>query len=515
MKACCKPVIGDERQDDTAPDVRTRLAWLRSFRRGVSADRDNLCTLIERDMGKPRHDALVQDIVPLLAACVWLERRATAILRGRRLGWGGVWTLGQSHRLLRVPLGHVGIIATWNYPVQLLGVQLIQALVAGNRVTVKPSENAPLSQMRLLKIAVESGDAAYPPLWWTAPTREAGGRMLRESRFNHVVFTGSTGVGRSIAQWAAETLTPTTLELSGNDSAFVLADADTALAAKSIWAAITMNAGQTCMAPHRAFVLRPAYRSFIKALSPLAAGARPADLVNESAAARVWDVTTATLGSGTARSLSGVAEPPIGRCLTPVALVDCRGHEPAVMGEHFGPLLSVVPVDSVEESLRIHRGVPQHLSASIYTRNTGVARGLTTDLASRLGTGIVTINNTALPTAHPALAITGNGESGWGTSRGTDGLLAMTRALYVSATSPTIRPPVDPLTARMASAIGTVTGWLYGNGISDPARNPRNSIDPPAPDESSAPVPSEQLVDSCAVLRASPASSLPGPNGSA
>lgn len=462
------------------PHLRERLAWLRRFRGLVTSQREHLCDLIERDMGKPRADALVQDVIPLLAACRWLERHAPRLLKERRVGWGGVWTLGQSHRIARVPLGHVGIIATWNYPVQLLGIQLIQALIAGNRVTVKPSENAPRSQARLLEIAIAAGNRVFPALWWTAPTREAGAQMLREARFDHVVFTGSTGVGRSIAEWAAGTLTPTTLELSGNDSAFVLADADAALAARSIWAAVTMNAGQTCMAPHRVLVLRPAYGAFLKALSPLVASAKPVSLVNEAAVRRVWEVMAGSLQHGPARPLSGVTEPPPpgGRSFTPAAIVDCTGTEPAVVSEHFGPLLAVVPVDSVKDALRIHHSVAQHLSASIYTGDPRAAR----ELAPHLRTGIVTINDTVLPTAHPGLAITGLGESGWGASRGVEGLLALTRPLHTSTTSPLIRPPVDPLTAKMGTTLSGLAGWLYARGrTSPPARTeskPPSAVEP-------------------------------------
>ncbi len=467
------------------PASPARLAWLRRFRGAVADARDELCALIEADMGKPAREALVQDVVPLLSACVWLERRAHRLLKPRRGGWGGIWTIGQSHRLARVPLGTVGIIATWNYPVQLLGIQMVHALTAGNRVIVKPSENSPRSQVRLMELARDAG-LSPSELAWTEPTRDAGPRMLREHRLDHLVFTGSTAVGRAIAAWAAESLTPTTLELSGSDSAFVLADADTTLAARSIWAAATINAGQTCMAPRRALVLREAYPRFLEALAPLAASAKPVPLVNQAAARRVWDVLRASMARNTdrdggasrvqpdgtpspspdrrslARSLSGVTEPPTGRSFTPTALVDCRGDEPAVRGEHFGPLLAVVPVDSLDAALEIHRACPQHLSASVFTRRPRSAS--TQRLAAELRAGIVTFNDAVLPSAHPGVPLSGRGESGWGVSRGADGLLAMTRAVNVSRTSPLIRPPIEPITAATAGVLSNLTGWLYGTG---------------------------------------------------
>jgi acyl-CoA reductase-like NAD-dependent aldehyde dehydrogenase len=460
-------------ENGEVPGLRARIRWLRRFRKAVSREREALCGLIEADMGKPAVDAMVQDIVPLLSACVWLERNAGRVLRERRVGWGGVWSLGQSHRVRRVPLGTVGIIATWNYPVQLLGVQLAQALVAGNRVVVKPSENAPRTQRRLLELANEASRAdgsAIAGLSWTDASREAGARTLREHRFDHMAFTGSTGVGRSIAEWAAGTLTATTLELSGNDSAFVLDDADAALASRSIWAGITMNAGQTCMAPHRALVMRGVYDAFLRHLSALAASAKPVAMVNAAAAERAWEVARSSVGTPgrAARSLSGVLEPARGRFFTPAAIVDCGGDEPAVAGEHFGPLLAVVPVDSIEHALRIHRACRQHLSVSVYSRDTRAAKAL----AERLGAGIVTINDTVFPSGHPGIAVSGHGESGWGASRGAEGLLAMTRAVHISVTSRWVRTPVEPMTAKMGKAISGLVGWLYGGGTASPDHSP-------------------------------------------
>lgn len=460
------------------PPIADRVAWLRRFRSLVAHDRDNLATLMLRDMGKPRDEAVIQDIVPLLASCRWHERHASRLLRGRSAGLGSIWNIGHSVHATRAPLGTVGIIATWNFPVQLLGIQLVQALIAGNRVVVKPSENAPRSQARLLDLAREAGVPGPPDtLTWTEPSRDAGPRLLRDGALDHVVFTGSTGVGRSIAEWAATTLTPTTLELSGRDSALVLSDADPALAAKSIWFAVTMNAGQTCMAPRRALVAADIYPEFLRHLAPLVAAAKPRDLVNPEAAVRVHRAAAESCTPArSARSLSGVLEPPQDRRITPIAVVDCRGDEPAVTGDHFGPLLGVVPVATLDEALAIHRRCPQHLATSIYSRDTRRAR----ELAPMLGAGIVTINDTVVPTGHPALCISGRAESGSGFSRGPDGLLAMTRPVYVTRTSKLVRPPVEPMTSAISGALSMFAGWLYAG-----AGRPSNSAASPdvSPDE--------------------------------
>ena len=178
----------------------------------------------------------------------------------------------------RASLGRVLIIATWNYPIGLLGVQLVQAIAAGNHVTVKPSERSPESQRRLAGLA-----AACAPRGWIEvldASRCEGERAVQNGAFDHVVFTGGTATGRQVAASAAQTLTPTSLELSGSDSALVLADADVRQAARRIWQAVTLNAGQTCMAPRRALVDRAIYGAFVAELAPLAAAARSVRLVD-------------------------------------------------------------------------------------------------------------------------------------------------------------------------------------------------------------------------------------------
>jgi acyl-CoA reductase-like NAD-dependent aldehyde dehydrogenase len=451
--------------------VADRVAWLARFRALVQHHSDELCGLIENEVHKPRWQALTGDVLPLLAACRWLERAAPGLLTPRKARGGPIWLLGVRAQVRRAPLGRVGIIATWNYPVQLLGIELIQALVAGNEVVVKPSEHAPRTQRRLLELAV---DAGTPPgvLTWTEATRQAGPKLLDGSLsgpLDHVVFTGSTKVGREIASWAAGTLTPTTLELSGRDSALVLEDADVELAARTIWNAVEMNGGQTCLAPRRALVHRRAYAPFLRALGLSASGARPVRLISEVAAERCWALASDALAHG-ARSVSGVVEPNRGATIRPIALADCHADLQAVRGEHFGPLLAVVPVASLDEALAVHGSCDQRLATSVFSRDVRAARAL----AERLGSVCVTINDCVLPQMHPATSIGGIGASGWGLTRGPEGLLAMTRPVYVSTTSSRLRLPTGEPDANALSGLGRLTKWLYaGGGRERSPRTPR------------------------------------------
>ncbi len=473
-------------QEIVAWPIQARLAWVRNWRRLIVANTDTLVSLVQREVRKPEGEALTGDVMPLLASCKWHERHAAKLLAPRSLRGRPLWLLGQRHHLTRPPVGTVAIIATWNYPVQLLGIQLLQALVAGNRVVVKPSENAPRTQAYLLKLAIEAG-LPDGQLRWTPATREAGPRLLASERFDHVIFTGSTRVGTEVAAWAASTLTPTTLELSGDDSAIILADADTKLAARSIWQAVTMNAGQTCMAPRRAIVSARAYPSFVAALSFLAAGARPQPLIDARSAANCRAAAGAAIEAG-GRSILGVDElhstPSIQRQTQPrprddasfraMAIVDMPesylGQELSV----FGSLLLVYPASDDAHALAMHAHCRHRLNTAIFTRD--VARART--LASQLGSGFVTINDAHIPTAHPGASITGTGASGWGPSRGELGLLTLTRPVVVSASSTLVRTPTTEPGPQELSILRRAMRWLY---------QPRGEGRRIAPDEQSPP----------------------------
>lgn len=466
-------------------DLAARLAWTRRFGALVAARERELCSLIGQEVHKPRAEALLADVMPLVAVCRWHARHARRVLRPRRLRGRPLFLLGQRHQIVRVPLGAVGIIATWNYPVQLLGIELVQALVAGNRVIVKPSERAPQTQEFLLTLAAEAG-LPVDALGTTPATRDAGPKLLESARLDHVVFTGSTRIGVQIASWAALGLVPTTLELSGRDTALVLADADVGLAARAIWGAVVMNAGQTCMAPRRVLVDRRVYGAFCSALAPLAAAAPPARLIDAAAAARCHALCRDALALG-ARSLSGVCEPAREASLRPLAIADCPADSLLVQGDHFGPVVAVVPVTSVDEALRIHHACDQHLAVSVYTRDLDAARSL----APRLGATFVTVNDTVLPTVHPGASVGGVGKSGWGLTRGEQGLLAMTRAVHVSTTSARIRTPTAMPDARTAERIAGFVRRFLGRGAPDAAAiasataapHPNHPLPrPPAPD---------------------------------
>lgn len=454
-----------------------RLGWLTRFRRLVAAHQQELCQLMEDEVRKPLHEGLMADVVALLAHCKWLEKHAERLLRERVLGDAPFWMAGTRVVERRVPLGRVGIIATWNYPVQLLGIQLIQALVAGNSVVVKPSERAPRTQQRLLELAVRAG-LPHGTLVWVGSAREAGANMLATQRFDHVIFTGSTEVGQRIAQTLAKTLTPCTLELSGRDSVLVLEDADPKRAAKAVWAAVKMNAGQTCMGPRRVLVHAKVYDAFARHMAKLAGEAQPTDLIDEASAQKCRELVVRAVSSG-ARDAGAAESGPLGssdilqdlpsqRRFKPTVLLHCTPGMDVVEGRHFGPLCAVVRVAALEEALEIHRRCDQHLTCAVFTKNPRAVL----DMADRLGATNVMINDIILPASHPAASIGGRGPSGAGLSRGEEGLLGLTRAIYVSTSRGGIAQLVKTPTPWQTRMLARFLRWWYEGHRAPPPPKP-------------------------------------------
>lgn len=448
--------------------VEERLAWVARFRALVARNEKTLCELIEADTGKPRIEALTGDVAPLLAACVWLERNAPRVLKERRIGGAPFWMRGVKARVRREPLGRVAIIATWNYPAQLLGIQLAHALAAGNCVTVKPSERSPRSQEYLLGLARRAG-ADEARLAWTGATREAGETLLASQRFDHVVFTGSTAVGKLIAQRLAPSLTPATLELSGRDSALVFDDADPKLAAHCLFAALSLNAGQTCMGPRRALVHASVYEAFAQHLTELARNATARLLIDEAEARRCHELAVAACAAGGVDA-AGQPSPPTGRVLRPTVIMNCPASCAASEGRHFGPLLAVVRCNDFVEMLRLHKAAGQHLVTSVFTKDPRRAERL----AHRLGSTTVTINDIVLPTAHPGVGLGGRGESGVGVSRGEEGLLALTRPVYITRSNGLVRQAGKKYGRFMIEGLARMLRWWYRAGSAEavPAGGP-------------------------------------------
>ncbi|MFL5327527.1 MAG: aldehyde dehydrogenase family protein [Gemmataceae bacterium] len=438
-------------------DIKARLQCVRSFRHSLVAAADELTAAVEADVGRPPAEVLGSDVLPLADAARYLEKQAASLLAPRRTAGPPLSLFGQRDWVYRRPWGVVGIIGIWNYPLFLNGVQILQALVAGNGVLWKPSELGGKSAALLVRLLHNAG-LPHELVQLLPSTREAGPQLL-EADIDHLIFTGSAAVGRQIAKRLGERLIPSTLELSGCDAMFVVQDADVEFAAKAAWFGMTLNRGQTCLAVRRIFVAKSiapkfnaAMRHHLECAEPLklatASQVRLMESLIQDAIAKNGDAAKPTLCNGWASDERG-AVPHIIFNATPemaICQVDC-----------FAPVAAVMEFNTIEQALDMESRCSFALGASIFTSDTKTAK----HLASQLRAGMVSINDVIANTTHQATPFGGRGSSGWGVTQGAEGLVAMTMPQVVSVRRGRFRPHFDGATPALEKLVRGILNWSH------------------------------------------------------
>ncbi|QVL32128.1 aldehyde dehydrogenase family protein [Telmatocola sphagniphila] len=416
------------------------LLPIRKLRALLVEKKAEICESVRQDIGRAPAEVLASDLLPFADACRFLERRARAILRPRAVPSSEmpVWAIGARDVIYRKPWGVVGIIGTWNYPILLNGVQILQAMRAGNAVLWKPSELTP----KFSNVLKELFDAAGFPreLFQILPaTREAGPQLL-EADIDHLVFTGSDTVGRKIALSCAGRLLPSTLELSGCDAMIILPDADLEMAARAAWYGITLNQGQTCVALRRIFLLQNQLSEFSDLLKKTATDRKVRPLVTSGQLKQARAIMEEAVANG-AKEL--FADAPANSEDLPgmpaTFLTDVRPSMRLCQEAIFAPLAGILTYTDLSDLRSQLNNCPFALGSSIFSRDVTAAN----QLALQLAPGLVVINDAINPTAHPASPFGGRNSSGWGTTQGAEGLLAMTVPQVVSIRKGKFRPHYD------------------------------------------------------------------------
>ena len=406
---------------------RDRLGRLRSL---IDTHAQALAEAVQADFGV-RSPQLTEaaDLFVLRAGMAQVDKHLPRWMKPQRVTTP-LYLQPASAHIQRQPLGVVGVIGPWNYPLQLTFGPAATALAAGNRVMLKPSELTPHTSALMASL----GQQAFAADEFSVVV--GGPDVAQEfSRlpFDHLFFTGSTQVGRLVAAAAAANLTPTTLELGGKSPCVVDASCDLDDAAVKIAHGKLLNAGQTCIAPD--YVLLPrgqeaaferAYTAAVARLFPTIAGnpdyaaivserhqARLNALLEEAQArgARVVDVAPA----------SGATSSP--RQMNPALVFDAEPSLRLMDEEIFGPILPVVPYDGMDDAINFINLRPRPL-ALYWFGTDGAARDR---LLSRTVSGGVTVNDTLMHVAHEGLPFGGVGESGWGSYHGESGFLRFTQ----------------------------------------------------------------------------------------
>jgi acyl-CoA reductase-like NAD-dependent aldehyde dehydrogenase len=397
-----------------ATSVADRLRVITALRRLIG---QRAAWLAEKIKHRSLADTLVAEVLPLAEAARFLCQATPALLKRRRPpGSAPLWLAGVGSHIHRVPLGVVLVIGPGNYPLLLPGVQALQALAAGNVVAIKPAPGCS-EPMRALAGMLKQAGLPEGTLWILD---EADGPKAAAAGFDHVVFTGSAETGRKVLEAAASTLTPCTMELSGCDAAFVLPGADLDVVAKSLAYGLRLNGGATCIAPRRVFICRGDANVLEAALLPRLKEIAPTPLASTVLQNALLLLSTAE--SAGARVIGKPSDP-----CGPLVVLDAKPEMALLKTDLFTPWLAVVPVDDVRAMILADAVCPFALGASIW----GPAR-LASAVAIEIRALSICINDVIVPTADPRLPFGGRGRSGYGSTRGAEGLLAMTAPKVIS-----------------------------------------------------------------------------------
>ena len=440
------------------PDAAQRRADLARLADALRAGRDDLLDAVSADFGqRATHETLLAEYMGTLSEIGRLRRSLGRWMRPTRVaaGWR-LWPAGAQIR--REPLGVVGVMSPWNYPVVLALVPLATAIAAGNHVYLKPSEQTPRTSAWMQGLLASVFPAGRVDV---ALGGAELGAAFSALPFDHLVFTGSTAVGRKVMAAAAANLTPLTLELGGKSPAIVAADYPPAKAAARLATGKWFNAGQTCIAPDYVLVARgsrdalvDALRAEVQARYPdLAASPDYTRIVSEGHHARLRGLVDDARARGLQVLELAALAPEVAareRILAPTLVLD-PGEDAALMQEEiFGPVLPVIAYDSLDEAIAFVRRRERPLALYPYSHD----RATVEAILGALLAGGVTVNDSLLHFAAHGLPFGGVGASGMGAYHGRAGFDAMTKAMPVLwqrrlAASDLLRPPYAGFADRL------------------------------------------------------------------
>lgn len=433
-----------------------RLRVVREARHRMASRAEEFAAAISPQLSRTKADTLVTELLPLLDACKFLEREAKGVLAPRKLGRAGrpVWLRGVVAEIHREPLGHVLVIGPSNFPLFLPGVQALQALVAGNTVTWKPGAGGG-TVAQLVAEALREAGLPTGVLTITEESVEAAHNALATMP-DKVIFTGSSKSGQSVLAELSGSSTPAVVELSGADALVVTPSADLSRVAKAVAFGLRLNGGAVCMSPRRLL----ATQSTMTALRPLldAELAKvPMVALDATTTARLRGMLEEAMNAGAV--LRGAFEPQAQR---PLLVDQATAAMSITRSDVFAPVLSLIAVESMQHVPEIYAECPYALTVSIFCGKAEEKKARA--LARVLKAGTVLINDVIAPTADPRVPFGGRGESGYGVTRGAEGLLEMTAVKTLLIRRGGAMRHLDATRDEDTQMFAALIGTMHGNG---------------------------------------------------
>ena len=413
------------------PDIPSRIAQLKQLKLVLLAEQQALITTLSADFGHRSHDETrISELLTLVEAINSSTKQIKSWSKASRRKVAVIFQPA-SNKVIYQPLGVVGIMVPWNYPLYLSLSPLITAIAAGNRVMIKLSEFTPrfnqcLTEV-LSKVFVQDQVAVI-----TGETQVS--TVFSQLNFDHLFFTGSTNVGRLVMAAAAKNLTPVTLELGGKSPVIITDNVDMDLAAERICFGKSLNAGQTCVAPD--YVLCPEHRkdefisAYIKAFSRMYPSVKDnpdySNIINDSQYQRLQSLLDDAIRSGAKLTYVNPANEVFdnSRKMPPVIIENCQSNARVIAEEIFGPILPLVTYKSLEQAVDYINERPRPLALYLFSFNKAEQELVSYQTHS----GGICINNTIIHLAQGELPFGGVGDSGMGHYHGLEGFQTFSQA---------------------------------------------------------------------------------------
>ncbi|HEV2062862.1 MAG TPA: aldehyde dehydrogenase family protein [Solirubrobacteraceae bacterium] len=440
----------------------------------VLDNRERVIQTIVSETGKTYEDAQLAEISYAAAGFGFWAKNAGEYLADEKIKASTPLVAGRKLYRRFAPLGVVGVIGPWNYPLTNSFGDCIPALMAGNAVILKPSEETPLTSLLMAEAMRECGLPA--DVFQIATGRGPTGAALVDEA-DMIMFTGSTATGKKVMARAAETLTPVSLELGGKDPMIILSDADVERAANAALYYSMQNSGQTCISTERVYVEAPIYDEFVAKVTEKARTLRQGDPSSGPGSVEVGAITFPkqmeiiedhvkdAVEKGARIVVGGQRRPGDGQFFEPTIMVDVDHSMKAMTEETFGPTLPIMKVPDAEEAIRLANDSPYGLAASVFGKDVKRAE----QVARRIEAGAVVVNDAMLNYSVMELPMGGWKASGLGSRHGAGGIrkYCAEQAIMVTRFAPKKDLHMFPYKAGRTKLLGKFFRLLYGRGKRD------------------------------------------------